>query len=538
MRLVVFLALLLLPRNHVVAQGTSYTPQSSDVVELVRKGLDYLATADHTEVGAHCLAAICFLNAGASKDHPKVVKARNEALAAVGEIDDEVLGADNYNAGLIVVFLCMDDPRGHSAAIAKTIGVLTERQKSGGGWGYPDGQFAGTGDTSQTQYVVLAYWYAQAKQATHIPYESLANGCNWLIRTQDPNGGWGYQGHDPGTAATERLPQEEVRHSLVAAGLSSVYLCANALHLTRPGEQLADASGARGPLRLASVDTAPRRWSPRTRNVGITRLRGCMRDGDAWFDANFRFRDTTWMYYYMYAYERYRSFREIAEGRTETSPDWYNTGVTLLKELQRDDGAWEGTGGANIDTSFALLFLQRSTQISLLGASSRDGRLTGGRGLPTDVAEAHLIGGKIVGSRYEGTLDDLLIALESAAEPSEITLGEQVTLSAETTERIQQIDRLRRLVSDSDSAKRLVAIQLLATTRSLDDVPYLIYGLGDPDRHVSRAARDGLRRLTRRLDGTRLAEYPTREETLQSVDDWKAWYRGFRPKVRFLDERR
>ncbi len=46
--------------------------------------------------------------------------------------------------------------------------------------------------------------------------DAVANVCNWLLRTQDPTGGWGYQGSDPGTF--DRVGQYPVQHSLSRRG--------------------------------------------------------------------------------------------------------------------------------------------------------------------------------------------------------------------------------------------------------------------------------------------------------------------------------
>ena len=49
----------------------------------------------------------------------------------------------------------------------------------------------------------------------------------WLIRTQDPSGGFGYQGKIG--EGNKLVKQSEVRQSLSAAGLGSVYACSDML---------------------------------------------------------------------------------------------------------------------------------------------------------------------------------------------------------------------------------------------------------------------------------------------------------------------
>ena len=51
-----------------------------------------------------------------------------------------------------------------------------------------------------------------------------------------------------------------------------------------------------------------------------------------------------WTFYYLYAYERYASFRELAEGRTDKEPAWYNDGARFLLKKQEDNGSWTHEG--------------------------------------------------------------------------------------------------------------------------------------------------------------------------------------------------
>ena len=72
------------------------------------------------------------------------------------------------------------------------------RQSEEGAWSYLGDAEGKHGDTSQTQYVVLALWTAQ-KQGLIVETEKVAAACNWLLRTQDITGSWGYHGDDPGS---------------------------------------------------------------------------------------------------------------------------------------------------------------------------------------------------------------------------------------------------------------------------------------------------------------------------------------------------
>ena len=60
--------------------------------------------------------------------------------------------------------------------------------------------------------------------------------------------------------------------------------------------------------------------------------------------------------------------------------------------------------------------------------------------------------------------------------------------------------------------------------------------MGDPDPVVARAARDGLRFLSRKFDGFKLADAPSKPQVIQAQRAWKDWYRSIRPNAKFIIE--
>ena len=69
------------------------------------------------------------------------------------------------------------------------------RQKENGAWGYPSDY---RGDTSQLQYPALAAWSVKAC-GLDVDKDIMRRLASYILRVQDPSGGWGYQGNDPGT---------------------------------------------------------------------------------------------------------------------------------------------------------------------------------------------------------------------------------------------------------------------------------------------------------------------------------------------------
>jgi hypothetical protein len=206
---------------------SAVTPESPEVRAIIEKGLKFLETKSDDRLGGKCLIALAFLKNGASEEHKRIV----EAVAACEERTAEVMSQeDMYSNGLAIIFLSELDPVKHRDLIERFAGVLRARQKSHGGWGYESYL---TGDTSQTQYATLAYW--QLMQAGIAPaVESVEAGANWLLRTQDPSGGWGYQGQDPGSFTLQK--QDRTTLSMLSAGLGSTLIFANVLGTLSPGE--------------------------------------------------------------------------------------------------------------------------------------------------------------------------------------------------------------------------------------------------------------------------------------------------------------
>src|SRR5207248_3001990 len=122
----------------------------------------------------------------------------------------------------------------------------------------------------------------------------------------------------------------------------------------------------------------------KTGAVDATRVRRAIDDGNAWFSNHHTMESEGHTFYYLYAYERYRSFRELAEQRIEANPAWYNEIVSYLKTNHQTDH-WSDGDGDTVATSFAILALMRSTKKTLAtvaGSGLGAGVLIGGRGLP------------------------------------------------------------------------------------------------------------------------------------------------------------
>lgn len=509
-----------------LAAGTGYTPDSPEVQAAVKRGIDFLRK-DTTErrIGGRALMGLALVKAGVDHDDPLIKSAADALAEAVAT--GKGLEEDNivYTLGLSIIFLTQLDAQKHAEQIEKLLGRLVKIQKPHGGWGYLTRP---TGDTSMTQYGVLSMWEA-SRAGFPVPVDSWERVCNWLLRTQDPSGAFGYQGEDP--QRFERVKQVGVRHSLAAAGNGCLYICQDHLGLGNRREE----RGGSVPESLRRVEQRGVVVRQRSANVDRQRLQAGQQLGAAWFEANYAIEPPGgYMHYYLYALERYESFREALGGPPEKKP-WYDDGVKVLLDSQIGDGAWSGMCGPACDTAFSILFLVRSTRNSLVHAGLLgDGALLAGRGLPSDGELVQTRGGEVVAKPLTGPTEHLLTLMEDADNPEYLNAVEgfaEMAQQADEETLSKHAKRLRELAGSQRPEARIAAVQALARTRNIDEVPTLIYALSDPDGEVVQTAVAGLRYLSRKppkSPGTVITDDASRRA---AIEFWKSWYRALRPDV-------
>ncbi len=514
------------------------TPESPEVKAAVAKGLSYIQAnlSQEDRAGGIALAGLAYVKAEAEKNHPVIQKAAQAIHEELEKKEGHFEGGEQvYNLGLALIFLASTDNPAYRRDIDEMLTRLTKLQKPNGGWGYPGSE---SGDTSMTQYGVLGLWECYRIGATP-PLQSWERVCNWLLRTQDPSGGFGYQGNDPGNFTL--VPQNEVRQSLSAAGLGSVYICADHFGM---GSQRAASAEKELPSALKAVKKPGGREKQRTSAVDSQRAKSAMQLGNGWFSKNFTTKPAEWSHYYYYAYERYQSFREAVEGTTSPEPEWYTTIATELLKTQQEDGKWSSQAGDVVDTAFAVLFLVRGTKKSIQAALGA-GTLVGGRGLPTDARNVQLRQGSVVRKPLSGPADQLLSVMEDPNSPEFLAAVEglaETRLEADDAQLPQQLVRLRKMAGGTSPQARAAALRMIAKTRDLNHVPLLIFALNDPDLLVVMEARDALRFISRKFEslgpeipeGTYDLDAFDRERR-NAIEQWKAWYLSIRPEHSFQD---
>jgi hypothetical protein len=508
------------------------TPDSPEVRKVLDKAFAYLSTAAEGRLGGKCLIGLAFLKDGKDESHPKIAEAVT-ACQNAAKPDAEQINADIYSTGIAIIFLCSLDPSKYGTEIQKLRDSLELRQKSHGGWGYADKP---TGDTSMTQYAVLAYW-EMSKVGYQPRLESTERVANWLLRTQDPGGNWGYQGKGAeGRIGFDLVKQDSARPGMTAAGLGATYMCADMLGL---GEVVAQQDASLPPAVRSIRKGQPQQ--ARTRKVDVRRVRQAQDRGREWMKKNYAIDVPNFPYYYLYALERYQSFLEAAEGKFLKEPRWYNEGFGWLKKEQQDDGSWHDTDGLDaVNTAFATLFLLRSTKKAIERSRSYgEAALAAGRGLPPDVEEVRIRGAQVVSKKLDLPAAEVIEILlrpdhESfAASLADVDyLAAQIAVSDEKAKR-ELLARLRTVVRSGTGDARLSATKVLGKLRDLDSSPTLIAALDDPDWRVVLAADEALRNIGRSLAPSNLSDKIDKAARAKAVTQWKQWYVTIRPDAQF-----
>ncbi|OUX08643.1 MAG: hypothetical protein CBE00_01155 [Planctomycetaceae bacterium TMED240] len=531
----------------------AYTPTGPVVTKMVNEGVSYLEKLKDEDFGGgdpfSAIAGEAILIGYAhhkcrhDPDSAAVKRAIKTAKAVVSSLTrggGKSPQKRTYVIAISVLLFAEVDADAYRSELQTLQQYLVQYQSGNGAFCYPDDDPKKSGDISMSQYGMLAIWTLD-RNGIPLDYNRVTESLQWLLRVQDPGGGWPYHAMDPG-AGKGNIAQStrEMTDSMALAGGSSLLIGADALRLWGNTDADADTGipGLPKAIKIFKEDkNVKRRKRGSMSETPIKRSIGFMR---GWRQKNpYKKSGIDWYYYRIYTLERFESFVEIANGSPkDLSPAWYNRVVDELKQTQGADGGWTDRSQTRppVSTAFALLFLIRSTQKTIFTMSQ--GSLQGGYGLPKDTTDIRVDGTQIKGRPVAAQVTDMLDILEKdgAGETEGKSIPDDLELDADPAVRASQMDRLERLVRGSQSWQaRRVAARLLGKTDELRVVPSLIYALSDPDTSVRRYARDGLRFISRRFDGFDLSNDPTPAEVDQVQDKWRDWDRTMNPKYVFLD---
>ncbi|MEX0794294.1 MAG: prenyltransferase/squalene oxidase repeat-containing protein [Pirellulaceae bacterium] len=535
-RAIAFSLVILTLGNFCWVPAHAYTPESPKVKAMVAKAVDFLKDkGEHYRVGGKALVAMTLLKTGVSPEHPRV-KAGIDAAKAYAKDVPKFSHDSNYDAGIVLIFLCEYDPQEFAPEIRNLVKYFETTQKPHGGFGYQEKE---TGDGSMTQYAALGLWLAD-RNGFEVKVSTVESLLNWVMAVQDPEGAFGYQGviAAPGQP---RKRQDMVRIGLVAAGMGSLYISADFLNLGKKSRKKEVEDNT--PVGFTEVKDPEEvaKNQPRGKNINTQMLANSKNMANSWMANRFNIDGGIWKYYYLYALERLQAFREMEEANPNKEPDWYNQGVEFLEKNHSADGSFLCPQYERpvMATCFGILFLIRSTALSVKKAARTfdDGLLTGGRGLPTDFDSAEVQDGKIITKKEPPETDQFLALMESDDEQLGDLLDQGVSfdLSQDERGRNEIIVALRRKLTNGSYAARMLAVQTIKEARDFDSVPVLIFALTDPDLRVARGADSALRFISRKFDGVGMPSEPTPADKSLAVKKWREWYLSIRPDATFLD---
>jgi hypothetical protein len=510
-------------------------PESPEVKKAIEDGLEYLRTADYGRLGGKALVGLAFLKGGKEKTEPKVQEALNAVLATAKAGPDAYSDGLIYDAGCCIMFLAAYDPSKYRQEIEVYVKALHRLQKRPGAWGYPVSNEANgkTCDTSMTQYAVLGLWEAADLAGVETPPRVWERAADWLIKTQAPDGGWGYQGN-PGSLE-QRIKQGGVKDSMTVAALGSLYIVRNQLG----HGQLRKREDDDTPAALQPYESAEERKERLKTDIELKYFQRAISAGNTWFTQNYKRKPAGWIYYYLYAMERYQSLREADLHVRPKNPTWYQEGATFIVEEQRADGSWDSkvtpNGGMVVpDTAFAVLFLLRSTQKSLDKSLIRRHQasvMVAGSGFP-DQPDVRLRDGEIVVKPLDAPLEKVLPIVDNPRHEQYAAAREALADHARKGD-VEVLARhagtLARLAQRGERPVRLSAIEGLGRSRNLDKVPVLIQLLSDEDVDIVQAAEGALRLISRKPHGFGLVLKPTSEQKKAAMKKWSQWYTSIRP---------
>ena len=229
--------------------ASAHTPESPEVQRLVGRGAEFLRTAilqgaapaqnqtggvnfgldgHDSSWGAQMLAAIvCYKLSGLEND-PVVEKTIARSRAAIAA---NALGfgpEQSYECAIAVIFLSEFKEK-YREDLQKVVAYLLSQQLDSGAWMYNANGNSGAGDTSVTQYAILALWSASRAGVT-VPTAAIVKACNWLVHSQHVSGAFYYLPAMP--AASGRSQGGSIlKSSMTIAGVGSMYICADLLKM-------------------------------------------------------------------------------------------------------------------------------------------------------------------------------------------------------------------------------------------------------------------------------------------------------------------
>ncbi|MFO0950918.1 MAG: HEAT repeat domain-containing protein [Isosphaeraceae bacterium] len=500
---------------------TAHRAARADNDPAVQRGVQFLrGKVGQSQVGETALIALALLKAEVPPGDASVaacVQKLRSRFQSNGYSAERGGGQEIYEAAVVALALSNLDAEARRGELSALASFIVSRQNANGSWDYHGRPY---GDTSISQYAVLGLWECENGGAS-VPPQAWDRAASFFMSVQNPtSGSWNYHRDE-----ADRYPETL---SMTAAGVGSLLICNRQLaRFRRSGDALSSL--------LTPLTAESERESYQPSNSAV-RIEQAARRGMAWLGSHFTTSSSGVIgpstYYGLYGIERIGA---LADKETLGRVNWFEQGRAFINATQRGDGAWDSTHGDVCNTAWAILFITKSTaktirrvEIKRLGA----GTLLGGRYLPKDLTNLTVAGGRVVARPMNGAVEGMLAVLEDPrgqnADSALAGLVQRYRSDGPKVLRPHK-DRFRKLLTDRDPGLRKVAAWALARTADMDVVPLLIETLNDPDDSVTRTSVEGLRLLSRKIEGFGPPANPTPEQRQAAVKEWSAWYASEKP---------
>jgi len=199
------------------------------------------------------------------------------------------------------------------------------------GWDYHSRPGSRVSDASNTQYALLALWYAR-QAGVDVPHKVWESIHDHYRRTQSKDGSWIYSPYYD----TDELKKPSA--TMTVSGLCVLLISGNE---TNGGREQWLKNGA-------------------FKNCGAYSDTAALAKAQQWLIKNFTLELPNRTYYHLYGLER---AGRLTGMRFFGEHDWYREGCELLVKEQEGSGAWKTRAGwdrwPHVNTSFALLFLSK-----------------------------------------------------------------------------------------------------------------------------------------------------------------------------------
>ena len=502
-----------------------------------------VATADGS-FGVSVFAGYALFKAGDPIESPAVAAAIKEAAAR--STGTQYQGDRGYHhiyiAGVDAMLLSDIDPELYKRNLQSIANYIQSVQVADGSWSDTP---TGAGDVSMSQYGILGLWAAQRAGCTVSP-QKVDLAADFLMKHGNPDGGWPYR---PGT--TQGPGNGQSTHNMTMAASGSLMVTRLMLHGPKNSADKPKSAAVFGVLeKIEQQEEAVggKAWPNYSAQHSAADLDGSSNRGLGWNETRFDpvSKAEHNMYFY-YCIERAASIGDLKEiaGR-----EWYTTYGDGMLTLQNEDGSFNTHTGTVVGTSFALLYLMKSTQ-QILDKQFGLGKQYADRGNPFGDKEI-----KKEPTELDRLIEDISnLKIDVDETPIDVAdeIVRSVTSIKDPEELVGQTDKLKSLMEHPNADVRKAACWALGRTGDFKLIPLMLDGIRDPDLDVNVEAVAALRFISRKPNGFGESLNPMEgldkapsEERLRVANDWRqkvlkqwsAWYFAARPyeETNRLDE--